>query len=169
MIIALVSGVDLFFVENTSDLLIKVVPSIKTQQVAICYSFHTTTWDTVPSIEEQERFSVVVHPPESIKAIGIFCLYDNNAIDDNNGELYLFEVCTSPRFIHEVSLSNLNTMLIQARKKVISKTHVDEAIYVLDYVRSMINIIPYIPDSDQEFEVHTLRSELNTIYQMLKQ
>ena len=168
IILALISGVDLFFVENTSDLLIKVSPSIETQGVAFCYSFHTTKWDTVHTTKDQDRYSAVVHPPDSLRVIGIYCLYDNNAIDDNNGALYLFEVSLSPRFIYAISLENLAAMLSQAKKKVVSKVHVDEAMYVLDYVRSMVDVIPYIPGSNQEFEVHTLRSELNTIYQMLE-
>jgi len=167
MIIVLISGVDLFFVEKTSDLMVKVSPSIKTKQVTICYSFRTTTWDTVGTIKEDNRFSVVIHPPESLKVIGVYCLYDNNAIDDNGGQLYLFEVSTSPRFISRISLDHLSTMLAQARKKIVSKTHIDEAVFLLDYVRSMIGVIPYITETNQEFEIHTLQSELNTIYQLL--
>lgn len=167
IIIALISGVDLFFVENSSDLLVKVSPSIEAQSIELCFSYNTTKWDTVHTTHEQEKFSAVIHPPESLKVIGLYCLYDNNAVDDNAGQLYLFEVSYSPRFIYRISLDHLSTMLAQAKKKVVSKTHVDEAVFLLDYVRSIISVMPYISGSNNEFEIHTLQSELNTIYQML--
>jgi hypothetical protein len=167
LLMILVSGVDLFFVENSPDLLVKVSPSIETQQVAICYSFRSTTWDTIIANHDQNRFSAVIHSPDSLKVIGIYCIYDNNAIDDNNGELYLYEVSTSPRFLLRISLDNLGTMLSQAKKKVLSKTHIDEAMLLLEYVQSILNVVPYVPGSAQEMQKNTLQSELNTINQLL--
>lgn len=167
MIVVLISGVELYFVENSSDLLVKVSPSIETQQVAVCYSFHSTTWDTVVATWDQSKYVAVIHTPDSLKVVGMYCLYDNAAIDDNNGELYLYEVSTSPRFLSRISWENLGTMLAQAKKKVVSKTHVDEAMLVLEYVRSILEVIPCVTGSAQEFQKNTLQSELNTIYQLL--
>jgi hypothetical protein len=168
MIIVLISGVELYFVENSSDLLVKVSPSIETQQVAVCYSFHSTTWDTIAATWDQNKYTAVIHTPDSLKVIGMYCLYDNATIDDNNGKLYLYEVSTSPRFLSRISLENLGTMLAQAKKKVLSKTHVDEAMLVLEYVRSILGAVPYIVGSAQELQKETLQSELNTINQLLR-
>lgn len=168
MTIVLISGMELYFVENSPDLLVKVSPSIETQQVTVCYSFHTIMWDTVVATLDQNKYTAVIHTPDSLKVIGMYCLYDNAAIDDNSGLLYLYEVSTSPRFLYRFSLENLGTMLAQAKKKVLSKTHVDEAVLVLEYVRSILGVVPYIPGSGQEFQKNTLQIELNTIYQLLE-
>jgi hypothetical protein len=167
MTVIMISGVELYFVENASDLLVKVSPSIETQQVAVCYSFHSVAWDTVVATWDQNKYTAVIHSPDSLKVIGMYCLYDGAAIDDNNGELYLYEVSTSPRFLYRISLENLGTMLAQVKKKVLSKTHVDEAMLVLEYVGSILGAVPYIPGSAQEFQKNALQSELNTIYQLL--
>lgn len=167
MIFFLISGVELYFVENSPDLLVKVSPSIQTQQVAVCYSFNSTMWDTVGATLDEYKFTAVIRTPDSLKVVGMYCLFDNGAVDDNGGELYLYEVSTSPRFLFKISLENLGTMLAQAKKKVMSKTHVDEAMLLLEYVGSILAVVPYVPGSAQEMRKNTLQSELNTINELI--
>ena len=58
------------------------------------------------------------------------------------------------------SVVDLETVLKQARKKIVSHSHVDEAIILLDYLEGMLKVMPFIKGSDAEFRKNTMLSEI---------
>jgi hypothetical protein len=48
------------------------------------------------------------------------------------------------------SIDDLETMIAQARKKIVSRVHVDEGITLLDYIERMLKVIPVIEGSSNQ-------------------
>jgi len=155
----LFSGLNLYFLKDSSDLLVKIQPSIGAEELILYYSFSGTDWDSVEVSDETGEFVTVLKSPEELNVVGLYFVYKDGAIDDNNGELYLFEVKKSPRFLLPFSLNDLEVMIGQARKKIVSGSHVDEAVMLLDYIDQMLKIVPVIKNSPNELKRNILRVE----------
>lgn len=161
------ASLQLFFVKDSPDLIIRIIPSIDVQYGTIYYSFKGTDWDTIRIREADGMLQGLIKAPAAPEVIGLYCRYDNGAIDDNNGHLYLYEVKASPRMLMPFSFDALEVMLKQARKKIITRTHIDEAITLLDYIERMLEVVPFIensPDAAQreilQIETQSLRDQL---------
>lgn len=163
LIFALFTGLDLYFLENSPDLLVRIVPEIESENVMLYYCFSGTEWDSV-LLEQRGRFvDATLQTPENISVIGLYARYADGIIDDDNGEPYLYEVKLFPKMLMPFSLVHLEIMTEQARKKIISGVHVDEAITVLAYVREMLNVVPVIKGSSAELKRNLLDIEVNKL------
>lgn len=165
--ILILGSLQLFFVKDSPDLIIRIIPDRDVNYVTIYFSFSGTTWDTIRIHEADGMLQGMIKSPEAPEVIGFYCRYDNGAIDDNDGHLYLYEVKTSPRMLMPFSYDVLDVMLKQARKKIITHTHVDEAITLLDYIDRMLEVVPFIsgsPDAAQrefmQIKAKSLREQL---------
>lgn len=161
--ITICASVDLYFLKDSPDLLVRVLPEAQIEQLTLYYSFSGTDWDSMVVQKEGRVFNVILRSPDTLNVIGIYCVYDNGYIDDNNGKTYLYELKIFPRMLMPFSMADLEVMIEQARKKIISGIHVDEAITLLDYVDHRLTVVPVIKNSPNELKRETLRVEVNQL------
>jgi len=156
--VALFTGMDLFFVKDSPNLLARILPETPTQQVTLYYSFQGADWDTMNLVDFGAYADAVIVPPESVRVVGLYAAYANT-VDDNKNNLYLYEVKRSPKMLMPFALADLKAMLKQARKKIISGVHADEGVALLDYILEIAPLIPFIKGSALESDRLTLQSE----------
>lgn len=164
--IMLVANLNLYFLKDSPNLLVRILPKERVNSLTLYYSFNGEKWDSTEAHFFTTHFDAVIVPPETISIVGFYYKYDGK-IDDNSGELYLFEVKKSPRMIMPFSLNYLETVLKQARKKIISRTHIDEAITIIDYAEKTLNTIPYKKGTAQELKITVLLSEVAELKAMV--
>ena len=165
LILTLLSSVNLYFVKDSPDILVRVTPQRQDQYLTLYYSFSKTDWDSVSVERKGEIFETCLKSPdiELLKVIGIYFTYADGAKDDNNGALYLYELSIYPRLIMPFKLQDFDIMIDQARKKIVSKTHVSEAIRLLDYMANLLPVVPYIKGMSSETEKDRLLIEVEDL------
>ena len=156
--IAMFSGMNLFFLKGSPNLLVRITPATPTQQVTLFYSFRGADWDTTNLVDIGQTVDAVITAPESLRVIGLYAVY-GNTVDDNKKNLYLYEVKRSPKMLMPFSLSDLEAMLKQAKKKIISGVHADEGVALLDYILEIAPFVPYIKGSEMEAHKLLIQSE----------
>ncbi len=157
--LALVSGLDLFFMKDSPNLLARIVPTAPAAQLTLMYSFQGTNWQEMTLPINGQYVDAVLTAPESLKVIGLYVVYDHGQRDDNQGKLYLYEIKRSPRFLMPFSLADLETMLGQARKKIKSGIHADEGMALVDYILEIAPLVPCLPGTEQETKKLILQTE----------
>ncbi|MEO0184442.1 MAG: hypothetical protein ABIL22_06995 [candidate division WOR-3 bacterium] len=162
ILFALMANLNLYFLKDSPNLLVRVVPAQGTKRLLLYYSFSAEKWDSVEAQSYTTHFDAVITPPETTTIVGFYFKYDNQ-IDDNKGLFYLFEVKRSPRMILPFSLDYVETVLKQARKKILSQTHIDEAITLIDYAEKTLTALPYKKGGEQEIKFSLLLSEVNEL------
>jgi hypothetical protein len=156
--VALFTGMDLFFVKDSPNLMARVLPETPTQQITLYYSFQADNWDTMNLRDFGVYADAVIVPPESLRVVGLYAAY-GNTVDDNQHKLYLYEVKRSPKMLMPFTLADLQAMLKQAKKKIISGTHADEGVALLDYILELAPYIPFIKGSAMDADRLMLQSE----------
>lgn len=164
--IIMVANLKLYFLKDSPHLLVRISPEKSANSLTLYYSFGGTKWDSTDAHFVTTHFDAVIVPPETISIVGFYYKY-NGQIDDNNGAFYIFEVKKSPRMIMPLSLNYLETILKQARKKIISRMYLDEAITIIDYVEKTLNNITYKKGSEQELKINVLLSEAAELREMV--
>ncbi len=162
ILIALSANLNLYFLKNSPNLLVRVVPTQNVNQLVLYYSFSTEKWDSVDAQSYSTHFDAIIVPPETTTIVGFYFKYDNQ-IDDNKGLLYLYEIKRSPRMILPFSLDYLETILKQARKKILNQTHIDEAMTLIDYAEKTLKVLPYKKGGEQELKFNLLLNEVNEL------
>jgi hypothetical protein len=170
--VSLFTSVNVYFLKNSQDLLVRVIPPQGVYEIVLYYSFSGEDWHsrTVQSYEGM-NFDAAVTPPESLSMIGVYYTYDVNTVintDDNKGMLYLYEVKRSPRMLMPFSMDIIEPLLKQARKKINAQKHVDEAIALLDYVDGLLRVLPFKKGSDLEIKKQILEAEAKELRQLVK-
>jgi len=160
--IAIFAGVDVYFLKDSPDLLVRVLPEIQIEQLTLYYSFSDQDWDSTVIEKEGRFFDAVLQSPDMPSIVGIYSVYDDY-VDDNSGNLYLYELKLFPKMLMPFSLTDLETIIIQARKKIMARIHIDEAITLLDYADHMLSVVPYIKNSPNELRKNTLQIEVNKL------
>lgn len=169
--VALFTGVDLYFLKDSPNLLVRVVPPALVDNIVLYYTFSGEKWDSVSVQGTGKYFDAVIIPPETLNIVGVYFISYANKIgdvDNNQGNLYLYEVKKSPRMLMPFSIADLEIVLKQARKKIVARHHVDEAITLLDYVEGMLKIMPFINGSNIELKKKLLETEVNDLRKMLR-
>jgi hypothetical protein len=156
--VALFTGMNLFFVKDSPNLLARILPETPTQQITLYYSFHGADWDTMDLNDFGVSADAVIVPPESLRVVGLYAVY-GNTVDDNKKNLYLYEVKRSPKMLMPFTLADLQAMLKQARKKITSGIHADEGVALLDYILEIAPLIPYIKGTALEADRLMLQNE----------
>lgn len=160
--VILTSGVNLFFLKDSPDLLARIVPPVPSASVILNYSFAGDNWRACTLQSTTGVFDAVIAPPESIGIIGMYYSFDAGN-DDNKGMLFIYEVKKSPRMMMPFTVDDLSRVTAQARKKITGRQHVDEAEALLDYAEKMLKMLPYRKGSDLELKKQLLESEVNEL------
>lgn len=172
--VSLFTSVNMYFLKNSQDLLVRVIPPQGVSEIVLYYSFSGEDWHsrTVYS-NEGMNFDAAITPPESLSMIGVYYTYAYDAsgaitTDDNKGMLYLYEVMKSPRMLMPFSLDVIEHSLKQARKKIGAQKHVDEAIALLDYVDRILLVLPVKKGSNLEIKKPILQAESSELRLLVK-
>ncbi len=165
LIFAIISGVNLCYVKDSPDLLVRITSEIQVENLILYYSFSGVDWDSVVVGRKGGLFETQLKSPDIqlIKVIGFYFTYMNGETDDNNGGLYLYELSIYPRILMPFSLKDFEVVIKQARKKIVSHTHVSEAVRLLDYVGDILQVVPYIKDAQSESERNRLLIEVEDL------
>lgn len=161
------SGLDVYFLKGTTNLLVRIVPEEQIEQLTLYYSFSAPNWDSMVIKREGRFFDAGIATPEMMRVIGLYCIYDNGTVDNKDGAPYLYEVKKSPQMIMPFAMGDLEVILKQARKKITSNIHVDEAITLLDYVDEMLRVVPVIENSPGETQRNMLQMEVMSLREQL--
>ncbi len=166
-ILALLGSVNLVFMKDSPDVMVRVTPEINVEEITIHYSFSGNQWGTTTVQKTDGTFDAALKTPDDVKVVGIYVVYGSNYRDDNDGNLYLYEVSIFPRFLMPISLHDLEVMLEQARKKISSGVHVSEAIRLLDYLDVMLPVLPYIENTPAAAKRETLLQDVAVLKQQV--
>ncbi|MEO0123027.1 MAG: hypothetical protein ABIL69_03375 [candidate division WOR-3 bacterium] len=162
ILISFIAQLNLYFLKDSPNLLVRIKLETPAQQIILYYSFGDAKWDSVIAQSYATHFDAVIPAPDTINAVGFYFLYDGK-LNNNNGNLYLYEVKKSPRMILPLSIDYLETILKQARKKITSQTHIDEGIALVEYVEKTLKTIPYLKGSELDNKINLLMSEVNEL------
>jgi hypothetical protein len=165
LIMMLMTSVDLYYVKDSPDILVRITPQRQDQSLTLYYSFSKNDWDSLVVERKGEIFEARLKSPDiqSLKVVGIYFVYADGAKDDNNGALYLYELSIYPRLLMPFTLKDFSVMVEQARKKILSRTHVSEAIRLLDYMANLLPVVPYITGTQSESERDNLLIEVEDL------
>lgn len=167
LVLVLLGGMDLYFLKDSSDLLLRIIPETQTEQISLYYSFSDTNWDSVVVKQRGKFFDAVITPPVNLDIVGFYAIYDNGDVDDNNGYLYLYEVKRSPRMIMPISMAELETILSQAEMKITANVDIDEAITLLNYVENTLVFLPVVRNSSNEVKKNMLLAEVENLREQI--
>ncbi len=167
LLLLIIGQLSLYFLKNSPDLLVRIKPEIPTQEVILYYNFGNTKWDSTSARSYITYFDAIIPLPETSDVAGFYFLTDGR-VNNNKGELFLFEIKKSPRSILPLSLDYLDLMLQQARKKVINRIYIDEAIALIDYVERTLKMVPYLKGSEGELKINLLKNEINELKSLLE-
>ncbi len=161
--IAIFCGVDVYFLKDSPDLLVRFIPEHQIEQLTLHYSFEGSLWGSKVVRKEGQFFDAVIRTPLDARIVGIYAVYVDGTVDDDEGQPYLYELSIYPRMLMPFFLSDLEVVVAQARKKIATNTHVDEAIALLDYVDGILRVLPVIADSQGESKKNILRVEVKRL------
>ncbi len=166
LLIPLIAQINLYFLKDSPNLLVRVKPQVPAQEIILYYSFGNQAWDSTIAQSYTTHFDAIIPLPDTAQVCGFYFLCDRK-LNNNNGNLFLFEVKKSPRMILPLSIDYLETILKQARKKIISQTHVDEGITLINYVDEILKKLPFIKGIELETKIKILMSEVNELKGLL--
>lgn len=146
LILLLITRIDLFFMKDTTNVLLWVTPDDQQNAYVVCYNCNGTRWDSVTA-DAGSSSSLTIVPPADAVVIGAYIRYAQGTTEPPDGEPRLYEVKRHPRMLMPLSLGDLEKILTQARAKVARGKHVDEAVILLDYLLGIVPRIPTIPGS----------------------
>jgi len=165
LMFALITGVNLYYVKDSPDLLVRITSETQVENLTLYYSFSRTDWDSVVVERKGRLFETKLKSPDIqlLKVIGLYFTYTNGETDDNNGGLYLYELSIYPRILMPFSLEDFEVMVEQARKKILSHTHISEAVRLLSYMGDMLQVVPYVKDEQSESDRNRLLIEVEDL------
>jgi hypothetical protein len=163
MALMIFCGVDVFFLKDSPDLLVRVIPQHEVERLTLYYSYSGSMWGSRVIEKGGQFFDAVIKTPLDARMVGIYAVYEDATIDDNGGQLYLYELSIYPRMLMPFSSTDLELVIAQARKKITTNTHVDEAIALLEYAGSILNVLPVIAETQGETRRNLLQGEVNEL------
>jgi hypothetical protein len=168
MLMLLCTRLELFFLKDSPDLMVRIMPDAASERIQLCYSFKSTAWDTMNLSANNNIFEARISTPDDVKLLGAYFIYPDGVIDDNNGGLYLYEISIFPRMILPFSLAQLEKMVDQAKNKVAKRRHLDEAVMLLDYVDAVIEQLPYVENTMIELNKNIIKSNIEDLRRILE-
>jgi len=165
LVLALVMfcGLDVYFLKDSPDLLIRIVPENEVGQLTLYYGFSDTLWGSQVVQKQGRFFDATIKTPLDARIVGLYVVYEDGKLDDKDGQPYMYELSIYPRMLMPFSVADLEVVIAQAEKKIVSKTHVDEAIMLLDYVGGILGVLPVVPESPGEARKNTLQAEVDRL------
>ncbi|OPX17847.1 hypothetical protein BXT86_04255 [candidate division WOR-3 bacterium 4484_100] len=165
LIISIFCGVDLYFLKDSPNLLVRILPKLETKEVVLYYSFYDTTWDSIPVEPKGKFFDAVLTPKDTLNILGLYFRCDS-IFDDNQGELYLYEIRLFPKMILPFTFTDLEKMIGQATNKIVSGQHKDEGITLLEYVSRVLKIMPVMKNSEGDLKKRVLEMKIEKLKQI---
>ncbi|UCD18900.1 MAG: hypothetical protein JSU64_05590 [candidate division WOR-3 bacterium] len=163
MALVVFCGLDVYFLKDSPDLLVRMIPEQGVDHVTLKYSFSGDVWGSMV-VQKRGRFiDATIKTPLDARIVGFYVVYDDGTVDDREGHLYLYELSIYPRMLIPFSVSDLEVVIAQAEKKITAKTHVDEAITLLDYAGGILGVLPVVPDSPGEARKTALEVEVSRL------
>ncbi len=161
--LAVFCGLDVYFLKDSPDLLVRIIPEHRVEQLTLKYSFAGDMWGSTAVQRQGQFFDATIKTPLDAKIVGLYVIYEDGTVDDKSGQLYLYELSIYPRMLMPFSVDDLEVVIAQAEKKITSKTHVDEAIMLLDYAGSLLGVLPVMPDSPGAARKEALQDEVSRL------
>jgi hypothetical protein len=161
--IAITCGLDVYFLKDSPDLLVRVVPQYQIEQLTLHYSFSGTLWGSVVVEQKGAFFDAVIKTPLDARVFALYSVYEDGTVDNDDGQPYMYELSIYPRMLMPFSITDLEVVVAQARRKIATNTHVDEAIALLDYVDGILRDLPVIPDSPGEVKRDVIETEVGKL------
>jgi hypothetical protein len=148
-------SLDAFFLKDSPDLLVRVVPEHNIAGLTLHYSFSVG--------REGAFFDAILKTPLDARIVGIYAVYDDGTVDDRGGQPYLYELSIYPRMLMPFSINDLEVVIAQARRKIVANVHVDEAIALLEYADGILRDLPVVQSSAGETKKAMLQKEVNEL------
>lgn len=161
--IVITCGLDVYFLKDSPDLLVRVVPEYQIEQLTLHYSYSGTLWGSMPVDQKGAFFDAVIKTPLDARIVGLYAVYGDGTVDDDDGQPYMYELSIYPRMLIPFSVADLEVVIAQARRKIATNTHVDEAIALLDYVDGILKDLPVIPDTPGEAKKSLMQNEVEKL------
>ena len=159
----IVVGLDVYFLKDSPDLLVRVVPEHQIESLTLHYSFSNDLWGSKSVERVGAFFDAVIKTPLDARIVGLYAVYDNGVVDDKSGQPYMYELSIYPRMLMPFSITDLEVIIAQARRKIATNTHVDEAIALLDYVDGLLRNLPVVPDSPGQAKKDIMQAEVDKL------
>jgi hypothetical protein len=156
-------SLDAFFLKDSPDLLVRVVPEHNIAGLTLHYSFSGTLWGSKTVGREGAFFDAILKTPLDARIVGIYAVYDDGTVDDRGGQPYLYELSIYPRMLMPFSINDLEVVIAQARRKIVANVHVDEAIALLEYADGILRDLPVVQSSAGETKKAMLQKEVNEL------
>ena len=161
------TGMDLYFLKDSNDLLVRILPKVQTEQITLYYSFSGTDWNSKVLEKRGQFFDAVITPPANLMIVGLYATY-NGKTDNNEGALYLYEVKNYPRMIMPFSISVLDVILEQVRKKIkMTGRFYDEGVTLLYYVDNMVKFLPVVENTPNEIKRDMLKIDVQKLKEQI--
>jgi hypothetical protein len=161
--IIITCGLDVYFLKDSPDLLVRVVPEYQIEQLTLHYSFAGTLWGSMTVEQEGAFFDAVIKTPLDAIIVGLYAIYYDGTVDNDDGQPYMYELSIYPRMLMPFSITDLEVVIAQARRKIATNTHVDEAIALLEYADGILKDLPVIPDSPGEVKRDVMQTEVDKL------
>ena len=161
--VLIVVSLDVYFLKDSPDLLVRVLPEHQIEKLTLHYSFSDELWGSMSVEREGAFFDAVIKTPLDARIVALYSVYDNGVVDDNNGQPYMYELSIYPRMLMPFSITDLEVIIAQARRKIATNTHVDEAIALLDYVDGLLKYLPVVPDSPGKAKKEVIKTEVGKL------
>ncbi len=161
--IVITCGLDVYFLKDSPDLLVRVIPQHQVERLTVHYGFSGTLWGAVVVEQQGAFFDAVIKTPLDARVFAVYAVYDDGTVDKDKGQPYMYELSIYPRMLMPFSITDIEIVVAQARRKIATNTHVDEAIALLDYVGGMLRDLPVISGSPEEAQKEVLRTEVDKL------
>ena len=126
--------------------------------VAIYYSFDGAPWQGFWMTHKEEFHETCLPIPDHPVVLGLLFKVGDR-IDDNQNDLYLYELRWRPRSILKIDLLTLERMFLTAQAKMREPDYQDEAYNILDYLKNILSRLPRYRGSYQK-RVEVLKTRL---------
>lgn len=167
MVLVMFCGLDVYFLKDSPDLLVRIIPDKQVEQVTLKYSFSGELWGSMV-VQKVGRFhDATIKTPLDARVVGLFVVYEDGTVDDREGQLYLYELSIYPRMLMPFLVADLGVVIAQADKKISTGTHIDEAIMLLDYAGGILSVLPVVPDSPGAARKIALQAEVSRLMMLV--
>jgi len=165
--IVIFCGIDVYFLKDSPDLLVRVIPQYQIERLTLHYSYSGELWGSMVIQQEGPFFDAMIKTPLDARIVGVYAVYEDGTVDNKDGRPYLYELSIYPRMLMPISVRDLEIVIAQARSKIATHTHVDEAIALLEYVDGLLKNLPVIPDSPDKVKKDMLQAEVDELKRLV--
>ncbi|RKX71815.1 hypothetical protein DRP53_00030 [candidate division WOR-3 bacterium] len=135
----LISGPEVYFHARANALVIRY--PVGPESVAVYYSLDGASWRGYWMARKGEFYESYIDLTNRPTILALIFRVGER-IDDNSGDLYLYELRWQPRSILRIDFITLERMLLVAKAKLMEPDYRDEAGNILDYLDRIVSRLP---------------------------